>query len=157
MFVVFRYWLLVNFMKCMSLFVLYLRCQIIQSLFVIAIKRMLCVLQCSCLSRTVKSIEVTCFWPQLCSKISCWIFSVLTTISYNLHVFILSGCLSISVLQTWWVSWFTKQFAWSKSAWFHTGTTATSTTPTTPASTAISWSCKCGDHFIWYITNICPS
>lgn len=49
---------------------------------------MLCVLQCSCLSRTLKFVEVTCFWPPLCLKISCWIFSGLTTVSYNLHVFI---------------------------------------------------------------------
>lgn len=49
---------------------------------------MLRVLQCSCLSRTLKSVEVTCFWPPVCLKILCWIFSGLTTVSYNLHVFI---------------------------------------------------------------------
>jgi hypothetical protein len=154
--VVFRYWLFVKFMKCMSLCVLYPRCQIIQPLIVTAIKRILCVLQCSFLSRTLKSFEVTCFWPYLCLIISWWICSGLITVSYNLHVY-LSGCLSISVLQTWWVSWFTKQFTWSKSARFHIGITATSTTSTTPTSTAISRSCQCCDHCIWYITNICPS
>jgi hypothetical protein len=40
--------------------VLYLRGQIIQPLIVIAIKT-LHVLQCICLSRTLKFIEVTCF------------------------------------------------------------------------------------------------
>jgi len=73
---------------CISLDFLCELCQFIQPLIVIAIKRMLRVLQCNYVSRTVKSIEVTCFWPLLCLKISCWIFSGLTTVSYNLHVFI---------------------------------------------------------------------
>ena len=70
----------------MSLFVLYQRGQIIQPLIVIATKRKLCVLHCSCLSRTLKSLDVTCFWSPLCLKISCWIFSGLTRVSNNLHV-----------------------------------------------------------------------